>query len=354
MPAPPPPDSDPAASITWVLDLTLHGDVTLPDGTLLDREALIEWLWGRWGDAGLAGVAEGTVDVTEAAAHGLVESAVVLDAAAAPADRDWVREVGGATISCWFDDESAARAAAATLADVRGCSVTGVRIEAAAGDAGWRAGFTPIEVPGFGTVRPAWDEGPADAGHAGASIIYIEPGAGFGTGLHETTQLCLAAIAAWADGGGRLDRVLDFGSGSGILGIAAAVRGAGHVDAVEIDPRVHEAIRTNAARNRVGDRVAVADVAPVTAGACDVVVANIVAAVLLHHAETLCRAVRCDSAGRPTGAVILSGLLAADLPAVTAAYEARLGTAPCVTRRGDWHCLQFEPRGMVAGGESCR
>ena len=76
--------------------------------------------------------------------------------------------------------------------------------------------------------------------------MFIEPGAGFGTGLHETTQLCLAAIAAWAAGGGQLEEVLDFGSGSGILGIAAAVCGASCVTAVEIDTRVHHAILANA------------------------------------------------------------------------------------------------------------
>ncbi|MEI6130430.1 MAG: ATP-binding cassette domain-containing protein, partial [Planctomycetota bacterium] len=82
------------------------------------------------------------------------------------------------------------------------------------------------------------------------TTIFIDPGAGFGTGLHETTQLCLRALAAWISEGGRIERVLDFGSGSGILGIAAAVRGAAVVHSIEIDSLVHDAIRANADRNR--------------------------------------------------------------------------------------------------------
>jgi ribosomal protein L11 methyltransferase len=333
-----------------VIDLALHGDVALPDGTLLDRDGLVEWLWGRFGDDGLAGIAEGTVDADEALARGLVESSRVIDAAAAPADRDWVREAGTGTIACWFDDEPAARAAAAAIAELRGCSVAGIRGESAADAGDWRAGFGPIDVPGFGTVRPAWDDGQATVGGEGTTI-YIEPGTGFGTGLHETTQACLAAIAAWA-AGGRMDRVLDFGSGSGILAIAAAVFGARAVDAVEIDPHALDAIRANAARNGVSGRVAVHAALPEMAGACDLVVANIVADVLLREADRLCGALRRDAAGRPDGAVILSGLLAADVPAVTAAYRERLGVMPLETSRGDWRCLRFGT--PAAGSEPCR
>lgn len=79
---------------------------------------------------------------------------------------------------------------------------------------------------------------------------------GFGTGLHETTQMCLAALAERHRCGSCLDRVLAYGSGSGILGIAAAVLDAGQVDAIEIDTNVHGALRENARRNGVvkGDR----------------------------------------------------------------------------------------------------
>jgi ribosomal protein L11 methyltransferase len=292
------------------------------------------------------------VDAEAAAAAGLIESPRVLDAAESPADRDWVAELPAATLSCWFTDEPAARRAAAGLAGVPGCDVLAVRTEGHdADEASWRQSFAAIAVPGFGAVCPAWDEGESWASVHGRTI-FIEPGAGFGTGLHETTQLCLAAIAGWAGQGGRIDRVLDFGSGSGILGIAAAVLGADHVDSVEIDPRVHDAIGGNAARNGVIDRVRVMSELPANAEPHDLVVANIVADVLLLHAERLAAAVRRDSAGGLAGGIVLSGLLEEGVGRVAHAFAGLLVGPPVVTRRGDWRCLTFAASTMATHGET--
>ena len=337
---------------TWVLDLAVAEDVLVPDGCGSGRDAFIEWLWGTLGECGLAGVFEGAVDAEAAAAAGLIESPRVLDAAESPADRDWVAELPAATLSCWFTDEPAARRAAAGLAGVPGCDVLAVRTEGHdADEASWRQSFAAIAVPGFGAVCPAWDEGESWASVHGRTI-FIEPGAGFGTGLHETTQLCLAAIAGWAGQGGRIDRVLDFGSGSGILGIAAAVLGADHVDSVEIDPRVHDAIGGNAARNGVIDRVRVMSELPANAEPHDLVVANIVADVLLLHAERLAAAVRRDSAGGLAGGIVLSGLLEEGVGRVAHAFAGLLGGPPVVTRRGDWRCLTFAASTMATHGET--
>jgi ribosomal protein L11 methyltransferase len=326
--------------------------VLVPDGCGSGRDAFIEWLWGTLGECGLAGVFEGAVDAEAAAAAGLIESPRVLDAAESPADRDWVAELPAATLSCWFTDEPAARRAAAGLAGVPGCDVLAVRTEGHdADEASWRQSFAAIAVPGFGAVCPAWDEGESWASVHGRTI-FIEPGAGFGTGLHETTQLCLAAIAGWAGQGGRIDRVLDFGSGSGILGIAAAVLGADHVDSVEIDPRVHDAIGGNAARNGVIDRVRVMSELPANAEPHDLVVANIVADVLLLHAERLAAAVRRDSAGGLAGGIVLSGLLEEGVGRVAHAFAGLLGGPPVVTRRGDWRCLTFAASTMATHGET--
>jgi ribosomal protein L11 methyltransferase len=320
----------------WVVDVEIGPVAALPSGERLDRESFHVWLWEH--AAGLAGIDEGSVSAEEAAACGLVAGPLVIDAAAAPADRDWVAELPAARAACWFGDEHAARAAARLIADVRGCRVERVRTEERP-DAGaaWRATFGPITVPGFGVVRPAWEEGTPGAGPDGA-IVFIEPGVGFGTGLHETTQLCLAALAAWRRGGGVLDRVLDFGSGSGILGIAAAVCGARRVEAVEIDEQVHEAIRANASRNDVSRRLGVAAMLPAAAEPFDLVLANIVQPVLLEHAAALCSLLGRD------GNLVLSGLRADDVPAVQERYAAILGAAPEITARGDWRCLVFARR----------
>lgn len=332
------PDSPPA--VTWVVELDVEAVVELPGGAVVDRETFLGWLWEVAADVGLVGVSEGSIDVTEAVALGLIDAPLVLDAAAAPAGRDWVGRLPRCRVTCGFDSQPALRACVARLAAVRGCRVVAERAEAMAGEAAWRSMFGPVAVPGFGMVLPAWEPGTAGGG-AGETTIFIEPGIGFGTGLHETTQLCLAALAARRRDGGRMNRVLDFGSGSGILGIAAAVLGAGVVDAVEIDSTCHAAIRANAARNGVADRIRVAASLPTDAAGCDVVVANIVAPVLLEEAAALCGCRHRETAARPPGSVILSGLRDDDMDRVAVRYTDLLGTAPARTSRGGWHCLRF-------------
>jgi ribosomal protein L11 methyltransferase len=333
-----------AATAPWVVDLVVERSLDPADGDRVGRAAWCEWMWARWGDGGLLGIDEGGIDVAEAAALGLTAALRVVDAAAAPADRDWVAARDSGSISCWFGDEQAARAAADELTQLSGCRVIGIRRDDCDIEV-WRSGFAPIDVPGFGVILPAWEEGEAGTSPAGTTL-FIEPGAGFGTGLHETTQLCLAALDAWRREAGGLGRVLDFGSGSGILGIAAAVLGAPGVDAVEIDPLVHDAIRSNAHRNGVAARMTVSAALPAGADAAyAVIVANIVADVLLAEAEAVCarlchRAAQGATAG-PTSCLVLSGLLDTDVAAVTACYRGHLGLEPIHTSRGDWHCLRF-------------
>src|SRR5664279_3870288 len=99
-------------------------------------------------------------------------------------------------------------------------------------------------------VLPPWVE-PDVRGHVdGVPIIRINPGAGFGLGTHETTQLCLLALGHFLRSGFRPATVLDFGSGSGILAIGAALSGA-KVEAVEINERAIENARENATLNHV-------------------------------------------------------------------------------------------------------
>lgn len=317
----------------WIVDVAVETAVRLPADEVLDRDMFYAWLWDS--APGLVGIDEGAVSVAEAASRGLAEVPLVIDAAAAPAGRDWVAGLDVAQAACWFAGEEAARDAARLIAEVSGCRVQGIREERGIDDpADWRSSFRPIDVPGFGIVRPAWDEGHAAATDAGVTI-FIEPGAGFGTGLHETTQLCLAALGDWRRGGSRLHRVLDFGSGSGILGIAAAVCGAGHVDAVEIDPLVHESMRSNADRNGVAERVHVSAAVPARGEPYDLVFGNIVAPVLLEHAEALCARL---AAG---GGVVLAGLQAEEVTPVADRYASLLGYRPEIAARGAWRCLTF-------------
>jgi ribosomal protein L11 methyltransferase len=323
------------AQVPWVVEAAVAERLILPDAVAIGRDDFHGWLWEQ--AQGLLGVNEGTMTAVDAAARGLVASSLVIDVAAAPADRDWVAQIPVAAVEWWFADEAAARAAAALVANVRGCEIQRIRADDSADhDATSRAAFGPIEVAEFGVIQPAWEQGAAGVAPDGRATIFIEPGLGFGTGLHETTQLCLAAVCARHRGGTRLDRVLDFGSGSGILGIAAAVLGATRVDAVEIDHQVLPAILANASRNGVAERIVVTPHLPVESAPYDLVVANIVAPVLIEHATALCRRVR---AGR--GCLVLSGLLADEVPLVADRYTAELGCTPLIRERGDWRCLVF-------------
>ena len=135
-------------------------------------------------------------------------------------------------------------------------------------------------------------------------VLALDPGMAFGTGLHPTTRLSLAAVESLAERGSIADaRVLDVGCGSGILAIAAAKLGAGSVLGVDTDPIAIEATAANSARNGVEDRID-SRVGSVPTGepAFDVVLANLIASVLIRHASQL------RDELRPGGTLLASGV----------------------------------------------
>ena len=142
--------------------------------------------------------------------------------------------------------------------------------------------------------------------------IQLDPGLAFGTGTHPTTALCLE----WLDGqdlAGK--RVVDYGCGSGILGIAAALLGAAHVVAVDNDPQALESTAANAARNSVNDRICCQLPQHFATSGADVVLANILAGPLAELAPVL---TGCTKAG---GRIVLSGLLEEQVQEAAAAYR---------------------------------
>ena len=339
-------DSDASAADVWAVELSLGSMIESPTGEPLDRGGFFEWLWEQHGGDGLAGIDEGAISTSEAAALGLTPSALLIDAAAAPADRDWVGSLESAAVTCWFLGESAAETAAAQLRGLAGCRVLSVHRQPCVAPDDWKRAFGPIEVPGFGRILPAWEPGTASTS-ADGTMIFIDPGAGFGTGLHDTTQLCLTGMAERMQNSRPIDRLLDFGSGSGILGIAAALLGARAVLSVEIDPLVHAAIRANAERNGVAERVKVLQNMPVDTAGYDIVVANIVAPVLLEHAEDLCSRVRGPAPDAAGGCLILSGIVTEEIDRVVDRFSSllrsRLGESAVIrTTSGAWHCIRFE------------
>ncbi len=111
----------------------------------------------------------------------------------------------------------------------------------------WKKYFMPFPVGERLIVKPSWEELDAPTGKA---VLNIDPGHIFGTGTHETTQLCMELMESVLK---EEDRVLDIGCGSGILSIAALLLGAGEADAVDIDPNAMQVVRENCERNGIGD-----------------------------------------------------------------------------------------------------
>jgi ribosomal protein L11 methyltransferase len=161
----------------------------------------------------------------------------------------------------------------------------------------WRQYAEPVEVDAGLLVHPAWM---AVTPSPHRIAIAIEPGDTFGLGNHPTTVASLRALRRAHRAG---DVVLDVGTGSGVLAIAAARLGAARVDAVDIAPSSSAIVAANAQRNGVGERVAASTRAVATlTGPYDVVIANILAPVLIELAPELTRLARRD--------LIVSGLLA--------------------------------------------
>lgn len=142
--------------------------------------------------------------------------------------------------------------------------------------------------------------------------IRLDPGLAFGTGTHPTTAMCLE----WLDYADiRARSVVDYGCGSGVLGIAAALKGAAGVVCVDNDPQALEATRDNAARNGVLHLVQCLRPEQFSTIRADVVLANILAAPLVVLAPRLLDSLHCD------GFLVLSGILEEQAKQVVAAYE---------------------------------
>lgn len=161
-----------------------------------------------------------------------------------------------------------------------------------------------------------------------AVVVRLDPGLAFGTGTHPTTALCLQILESLPL---TARRVVDYGCGSGILGIAAVKLGARHVIAVDLDPQALLATRANAERNGIGAAIDVQGV-PATLGKADCVVANILAGPLIELAPVL------TDACLPGGDLLLSGLLKTQAYEVKAAYAQGFDRIQVVGRE-DWCCI---------------
>ncbi|MGY6554887.1 MAG: 50S ribosomal protein L11 methyltransferase [Wenzhouxiangella sp.] len=170
-------------------------------------------------------------------------------------------------------------------------------------------------------------------------VVRLDPGLAFGSGTHPTTALCLE----WIDGLSLTNQtVIDYGCGSGVLAIAAALKGATRVVAVDYDPQALTATRDNAERNAVADRIQTFSpeqfvAQPDSERTAGLVLANILAQPLIELAPMLSACVR------PGGELVLSGILPEQAAAVAEAYQG-LDPGYASARREDWMRLVFRRR----------
>ena len=199
----------------------------------------------------------------------------------------------------------------------------------------WKADFKPIRIGKRLVIVPAWLNPPLAPDDV---PIRLDPGMAFGTGTHPTTQLCLAAIERHLKPG---SPVIDLGTGSGILAIAAAKLGAGPLLAVDIDDEAVRVAKENAAANGVADHIHIekGSLAEVLAhqfgmASAPFVVANILARVIIN--------LLTEGLGRtlaPSGLLILSGILAEQEPSVVDALRSAGCKVVEQRQSGDWIAL---------------
>ena len=186
----------------------------------------------------------------------------------------------------------------------------------------WKKNWQPVEVGRF-IIAPPWSR--IDDVHD-RCVIHIEPGMAFGTGTHETTRLCLAAMQSYFEGGS----FLDVGTGTGILAIAAAACAPGvHVEACDTDAGAIEIARENAAANGVADRInfRVGSVDEGTSSA-DFICANLTAEAITKLLPTLV-ALSC-------GRLVLSGILETQIDGIIEQLAQLAITDAEITRDGEW------------------
>jgi len=260
-----------------------------------------------------------SVSVEDADAHTDQEQALFGEPGMPPPAAGWLRS----QVVALFDNEAAALDASQLLAlqdFFADASLLGIHTVE---EQDWvrltQSQFEPVPITDEFWVVPSWHQPPAQA----KWVLRLDPGLAFGTGTHPTTRMCLRWIATHPPLG---QRVLDYGCGSGILAIGAAMMGAAHVDAVDIDTDAVMATLANAKDNRVSVNTGLPDK---VLGTYALVLANILAAPLKVLAPLLCAHVHQG------GQLLLAGILERQVEEIQAAYQTHM-TLQVADRQDGW------------------
>jgi ribosomal protein L11 methyltransferase len=216
------------------------------------------------------------------------------------------------TLKALFAQEAEATEAAALLLAQEWAGELQVQSLQAVAEQDWvrltQSQFAPVEITPAFWIVPSWHEAPEQA----QQVIRLDPGLAFGTGTHPTTRMCLRWIAQQPpERRARWERVLDYGCGSGILAIGAALHGARDIDAVDIDPAAVQSTLDNAQANGVQLRAGLPELAQ---GQYPLVLANILATPLKLLAPLLAGHVA------PGGDLVLAGILERQADELKTAY----------------------------------
>lgn len=193
----------------------------------------------------------------------------------------------------------------------------------------WKNHFKAFPVGRRFWITPTWSDTPPPPGRL---VVELDPGMAFGSGLHASTQLCLLVLEDRVQGG---ERVIDIGTGSGILAIAAAKLGAATTLAIDNDPFAVGVAQRNVAHNGVARQVEVrqGDLLRGVAGQADVILANLTADIHLDLLPAVRGMLESD------GVVVASGIVAdRQLEVEAVATDAGLRVDQ-VRRDGEWRCL---------------
>jgi ribosomal protein L11 methyltransferase len=213
----------------------------------------------------------------------------------------------------------------------------------------WKPSFPVQRIGRSIVIRPSWRRHHATPGDV---VLALDPGTAFGTGLHPSTRLCLRRLEQWADAGRVTGaRILDLGSGSGILAIAAARLGAARVVALDTDPLAVETTQANARRNSVARIVRALQGSIPTdpaggpgrvtgrfAGPFDLILANLVSSMIIELALQLTAELR------PGGRVVSGGIFADREAEVRRALNAAGLHVTGRTEEEDWVAIEAERR----------
>lgn len=248
-----------------------------------------------------------SVSVEDADADTEAEHALFGEPGMPPPRPGWDRSL----LKALFPTEQAAQDALTLLLAQDWTEGLGVQVLAAVQEQDWvrltQSQFAPVQITDTFWIVPSWHEAPEQA----RQVLRLDPGLAFGTGTHPTTRMCLHWLATHMPPAGGWQRVLDYGCGSGILAIGAALHGAQGIDAVDIDPAAVESTQYNAQANGVALSAGLPDLAE---GEYPLVLANILATPLKLLAPVLCSHVA------PGGWIVLAGILARQADELKAAY----------------------------------